>query len=144
MATTKRILGIDYGSKRIGVAVSDPLNIIARGVRVLENSRRLMDEIRTVVAEYDPAAVVVGMPLTLGGEMGAKAKEVEAFIVRLEREIGIPVIRIDERFTSEEAHETLREMGVKMMKRRSKSAIDLMAASLILQRYLDGHRNELS
>ncbi len=144
MSPTARFLGIDYGSKRIGVAVSDPLNIIARGLRVLENSSRLMEELRAIVAEYDPAAIVIGMPLTLGGERGPKAREVEAFIGRMERELGLRVIPCDERFTSEEAHETMLAMGVKRKKRRSKPAVDLMAAALILQRYLDGHRDELS
>ncbi|MBI1806185.1 MAG: Holliday junction resolvase RuvX [Ignavibacteria bacterium] len=138
MTGSGRILGIDFGTKRIGVAISDPLNIIARGVTVIENSPRLFDELKNIVREFEPKKIVVGMPYTLKGEKGVKAQEVDKFIAQLENALEIEVIRHDERFTSEQAHQTLREMGVTKKKRQNKGTIDTMAAALILQRYLDG------
>ena len=133
----KRLLGIDYGSKRVGVAVSDPLNIIARGVTVIPNSDSLIAEIRRIAAEFDVGKIVVGMPLNLKGEKGSKAEEVERFIAALEEELRIEVVRQDERFTTLEAHRTLREMNVGKSRRRSRETIDEMASALILQGYLD-------
>ena len=133
----KRVLGIDYGSKRVGIAVSDPLNIIARGVTVIPNSHQLIGEIRRIALEFDVEKIVVGIPLNLKGQMGSKAEEVEVFIRALEAELGIEIVRQDERFTTLEAHRTLREMNVRKSKRRSRGTIDEMASALILQGYLD-------
>ncbi len=139
MSRLKRILGIDYGSKRIGIAVSDPLGIIAQGISVVANSSTVVNDIKKLVHEYGAEMVVVGMPLNLKGEKGIKAEEVEKFITQIEKELQIEVIRFDERFTSKMAHQTLREMEVKKKKRQEKGNIDKMAAALILQGYLDSH-----
>jgi putative Holliday junction resolvase len=133
----QRILGIDYGSKRIGVAVTDPLRIIAKGITVVSNSPSTMMELKRLVEEYDVRQVVVGMPFTLKGEKGQKAEEVERFISQLEKELNVSVIRFDERFTSRAAHETMIAMGVKKKKRQIKGNIDMTAAALILQEYLE-------
>ena len=133
----KRFLGIDYGSRRIGIAVSDPLNIIARGVTVVESSPRAIGEIKRLAEEFDVEKVVVGFPLTLRGETGSKADEVNDFIERLGRELDREIVRLDERFTTLMAQQTLRDMGVKKKKREKKGAVDEMAAALILQQYLD-------
>jgi len=133
----KRVLGIDYGSKRVGIAVSDPLNIIARGVTVLPNSEKLIGEIKRIAGEFEVEKIVVGIPLNLKGQKGSKAEEVEEFIRALEAELGIEIVRQDERFTTQEAHRTLREMNVGKFKRRSRGTIDEMASALILQGYLD-------
>lgn len=132
-----RALGIDYGSRRIGIAVSDPLNIIARPIGVIENNGRCFVRIRNIVQEYNIAAVVVGMPLTLRGEKKEKAKEVERFIETLAREIAVRIVTVDERLTSTAAHETLRLMGATRKQRRDKGKIDEMASAIILQTYLD-------
>ena len=139
MSSLKRILGIDYGSKRIGIAVSDPLRIIAQGVSVVANSSTMINEIKKLVHEYSAEMIVVGMPLNLKGEKGIKAEEVEKFITQIEKELQIEVVRFDERFTSKMAHQTLRDMEVKKKKRQAKGTIDRMAAALILQGYLDSH-----
>ena len=133
----KRILGIDYGTKRIGIAVSDPLRIIATGVTVLTNSPEIISEIKRLAVEYDVATIVVGMPFNLKGEKGAKAKEVDLFMHALAAGTGCEVVAWDERFTSHTAHETLRTMGATKKQRQSKPKIDLMASALILQGYLD-------
>jgi putative Holliday junction resolvase len=137
MMQQQRILGIDYGSRRIGIAVSDPMNIIARSVGVVINSPSMFDKIRTLVLEYAAVKIVVGMPYNLKGEKGSKAQEVEAFIDRLRQELSIEVVAADERFTSSTAMQTLVDMGVPKKQRQVKSKIDEMAAALILQGYLD-------
>lgn len=130
-------MGIDYGSVRVGVAISDPLRIIAQGIAVLKNSTKLFDEIRTIAREYDVETIVVGMPFTVRGERGEKAAEVGQFITRLRDELSLEVVECDERYTSRMAHETLHTMGVPKKKRRSKERIDAMASALILQEYLN-------
>ncbi len=137
--SAKRILGLDYGSKRIGVAVSDPLRIIAKGVSVIEQSPSVMEEIRMLVTSYDVGEIVVGMPFTLKGEKRQTADDVEKFMNRLHDALNIPVVSIDERFTSQLAQETIRMMGVKKKQRQVKKTVDMTAAALILQQYLDRH-----
>jgi putative holliday junction resolvase len=134
-----RILGIDYGSRRIGIAVSDPLNIIARCVTVIPNSPKMIGEIRRIVEEFGAERIVVGVPFNLKGMQGSKAEEVEEFIRLLASELTVEIIRQDERFTSRIARQTLLDMNVGKKKRRSKGTIDEMASALILQGYLDRH-----
>jgi putative holliday junction resolvase len=138
-SSAKRILGLDYGSKRIGVAVSDPLRIIAKGISVIEQSPSMMEQLRALVASYDIGEIVVGMPLTLKGEKRQTAEEVEKFMSRLHEAFNIPVVSIDERFTSQLAQETIRLMGVKKKQRQVKKTVDMTAAAIILQQYLDRH-----
>jgi putative Holliday junction resolvase len=138
---SKRILGLDYGTKRIGVAVSDPLRVIAKGLKVVMNSPRAVGEIGAIAEEYDVQRIVVGMPFNLKGEIGSMAKEVETFMGKLKAATGREVVPWDERFTSHTAHETMRSMGVKKLRRRSKTDIDMMASALILQGYLDATRS---
>jgi putative Holliday junction resolvase len=133
----KRILAIDYGSRRVGVAISDPMNIVARGLPTLENNPQLFGELQKIVSDHVVGKIVVGMPYNLRGEKGAMAKEVEAFIEKLRDKIGIIVTSWDERFTSKQAQGAIRELGTKKMKRRAKGAVDRMASVLLLQSYLD-------
>ena len=135
-----RFLGIDYGRKRVGIAVSDPLGIIARGVGVLERKPSLAAEVCRMAAELGAQTLVVGMPLMLRGGKGEMALEVEAFIAELEGECGLPVVTVDERFTSAAAADTVLQMGVPRKKRRDKGRLDAMAAALILQDFLDSRR----
>jgi putative Holliday junction resolvase len=136
----KRILGVDYGSKRIGIAISDPLNIIARGLKVLSNSPHALTEIKCLALEYEVELIVVGMPLNLKGERGQKGDEVTLFVNEIKNATGLEIVEWDERFSSHTAHQTLREMGVKKRQRQSKEKIDEMAAAIILQGYLDSQK----
>ena len=138
MELKTRILGIDYGSKRIGIAVSDPLNIIARGVTVVPNSPKMIGEIKRMAQEFGVEKIVIGIPYNLKGRKDSMAEEVEEFIRLLVSELNVEIIRQDERFTSRVARQTLLDMNVGKMKRRSKGRIDEMASALILQAYLDG------
>jgi putative Holliday junction resolvase len=133
-----RILGIDYGSRRIGIAVSDPLNIIARGVTVIPNSPSKISEIKRIALEFGVEKIVVGVPINLKGRSDSMAEEVEEFIRLLATELKVEIVRQDERFTSRIARQTLLDMNVGKMKRRAKGRIDEMASALILQGYLDG------
>jgi len=133
----KRVLGLDYGSRRIGVAISDPLRVIAKGLCVLQNSPAILDELRSLVHTHDAGEIVIGMPLTLKGVKGAKALEVEKFAEMIRENLGVPVHELDERFTSRVAQETIRQMGVKKSQRQVRETVDAAAAALILQQFLD-------
>lgn len=137
MSVPARILGIDYGSKRIGLALSDPLNIIAQAFKVIPNEPGVIDKIAQVVSEYEVRLVVVGMPLNLKGDVGQKGDEVRLFIPVLRNKLAIDIVEWDERFSSHTAHMTMRTMGVKKSRREAKGSVDAMAAAIILQGYLD-------
>lgn len=132
-----RILSIDYGTKRVGVAISDPMQIIARGVTTLNNDGTLLEELGTLSRQQDVSLIVVGMPYSDDGGRGAKAKEVERFIERLKTAIDLPVDTWDESNSSVDAHRVFIETGMKRKKRREKKRVDEMAARLLLQEYLD-------
>lgn len=132
-----RMLGIDYGRTRVGIAISDPLNIVARGLTVLRNSPALIGEICGLITLHEVGTAVVGIPLRGGGERGEMAREVEVFAARLAAASGITVVTEDESFTSRRAGRTMIEMGVPRKKRRDRSRVDLIASALILQQYLD-------
>ncbi len=133
-----RLLAIDYGQKRIGVAVSDPTRTIAQGLPtiVYKSLPEALEKIDKLVEEYQIQLVVVGMPLTMNGEVGLAARKVEVFVGFLKKRYLVPVVLWDERLTSVVAAKTIRESGKSPS--RNKSKIDELAARLILQNYLDG------
>lgn len=135
-----RILGIDYGTVRVGVAVSDPLNTIARPIGAFLNNASIFPTLAGIVKEYAVGLIVVGMPFTLRGENSQKGLEVEEFIRGLGSAVHVDIKTIDERFTSKMAEQTMLMMGTTRKQRREKGRIDEMAAALILQNYLDGGR----
>ena len=140
-----RILGLDYGSRTCGVAVSDPLGITAQGletiVRKEENKlRRTLARIEELVREYGAEKIVLGFPLNMNDTIGPRAEKTLAFKEMLERRTGLPVILQDERLTTVEAEEVLIEAGVRREYR--KQYVDKLAAVLILQGYLDGLSRE--
>jgi putative Holliday junction resolvase len=145
MKTQGRILGIDFGTRRIGVSISDPLHIIAQSLVTLANDTTVLQAIRDIVRREDVEMIVVGMPFNLKGEKASKAQEVEKFIGRLEEAIPVAVIRWDERFTSSLAHDTMIRMGTKRKERREdRGRIDAMAAAIMLQGFLDSQKRSLS
>ena len=136
-----RILSLDVGEKRIGVAVSDPSRTIAQGVKVYNTSgSRAKDvaEIKELVREFDAALVVIGLPKNLDGSLGPKAKEIMRFADSVRDTTGVPVDLWDERFSTDEAHRVFDMASVKRKKRRP--FIDIMAAQIILQGYLDAQK----
>ncbi len=145
MSSTQRILGIDYGSKRIGLSTSDPLGILATPYGALKNDSGIWSQLRAIVKKEAIGSIVVGMPLTLRGERGEKAKEVENFIERLKVETELEVFWRDERFTTSMAQHTLNQMNTKKKSRNAKDGtLDSMSAAILLQDYLDSRKNSLA
>jgi len=127
-----RIIGVDYGEKRIGVAASDPLLITAQGVATVKD----LKELKEVIGRYDDVQeIVVGMPRSMDGTYGIQAQKVLAFIETLKSETGFNVIAWDERLTTAAAERMLISAGVSREKR--KKVIDKSAAVGILQSYMD-------
>ena len=145
MNTPQKVLGIDYGSKRIGLSTSDPLGILATPYGTIANDATLWDRLKEIVKKESIGSIVVGMPLTLRGESGQKAKEVEGFIHQLKLETGIIVFSRDERFTTAMAQQTLVQMNTKKKNRNAKDGtLDSMAAAILLQEYLDSKKNSIT
>ena len=140
-AIHRRILGVDYGSQRVGLSLSDPLGVIARPIEPLKNDPLLLPALQQLSAREHVRLVVIGMPFNLKGQLAQKADEVQIFIAALKEQLGLEVITWDERFTTTIAQQTMLAMGTKKMERRKKDGrIDSMAAAIILQGYLD-HMN---
>lgn len=137
-----RIMGIDYGDKRIGIAVSDPLGWTAQGVETVVRSfdmSKTMDRIKQLVKEYNVDRIVVGFPLNMNGTVGPRGEKTIEFIESLKNELNnIDIVKWDERLSTVAAHRTMHEIGVKTSKK--KSIVDQIAASYILQSYLDSIR----
>ncbi|MCI8741331.1 MAG: Holliday junction resolvase RuvX [Lachnospiraceae bacterium] len=135
-----RILGLDYGSKTVGVAVCDPLGITAQGLETItrkeENKlRRTLARIEALAAQYEIESIILGYPKNMDDSIGERARKTEEFRDMLVRRCGLPVILWDERLTTIEANEILIESGVRREDR--KKVIDKVAAVLILQSYLN-------
>ena len=135
-----RLMGLDYGSKTVGVAVSDPLGLTAQGVETVwrkqENKlRQTMARIEELISEYQVERIVLGDPKNMNNTVGERAVKSLEFKEKLEKRTGLPVVMWDERLTTAEAERTLMETGVRRENR--KQFLDQMAAVLILQGYLD-------
>jgi putative Holliday junction resolvase len=140
-----RVLGIDYGAKRVGVAASDPTRLIAQGVATFENDGRLFERLADVVKTQEVTLIVVGMPYAADGGKSAKAIEVEQFIERLGKHATIDITTWDESYSSVNAQRAFIDTGMKKKKRQQKARVDEMAARLMLQEFLDhNHRPERS
>jgi putative holliday junction resolvase len=137
-----RIMGIDFGSKRIGISISDPTLTIAYGLSVLENNGEVFDKISEICRQYDIALIVVGLPLKLNGKHGSKTGEVLKFVEELESKLKVKVVQWDERFTTKIAQMSKLEMNMKKKDRQRKGTDDLIASTLILQSYLDYLKNK--
>jgi putative Holliday junction resolvase len=136
---TGRILGLDVGSRRIGVAVSDPLGITAQGLETLQrrNKRHDFGALGRVISQYEIREIVVGLPLRMSGAEGTQADKMQVFAEELRKRFKLPVHLWDERLTSAEANRLLRETDLSIEKRGK--AVDRMAAVLILQGWME-HR----
>jgi putative Holliday junction resolvase len=136
-----RVLGLDMGERRVGVAISDPTGTVARPLQTLVRGSRVEDfaAIAGLVAEYDVGLVVVGRPLSLDGTEGPQARRVARYVEALAARLPIHVVLWDERFTTVAAQEILRQSRGKKKRRQARSAgeVDAVAAAVILQSYLD-------
>jgi len=135
-----RILAIDYGLKRTGIAVTDPLQIIASGLTTVETGT-LMDFLIRYCHTENVERFVVGLPLYPDGNPAQIAPQVDAFVEKMKKQFpDIPVARQDERYTSIEAKSIILQSGIKKQKRRDKALVDKVAAAIILEQYmLDNH-----
>ena len=139
-----RIMGLDYGSKTIGVAISDPLGLTAQGIEIIrredENKlRKSLRRIEELISEYQVEEIVLGFPKNMNNTIGERAQKSLELKEMLERRCGLPVIMWDERLTTVEANRTLMDSGVRR-ENRSKY-VDMIAAVFILQGYLDAKAN---
>ena len=140
-----RILGLDYGSKTVGVAVSDPLGLTAQGVEIIrrksENKlRQTLARLEELIAEYQVERLVLGLPKHMNNDMGDRAVKSLEFQEILKRRTGLDVVMWDERLTTVEANRILAETGIKGAGR--KQYVDELAAVFILQGYLDYLRHQ--
>lgn len=135
-----RILSIDFGEKRIGLALSDPLGFTAQGLDTLErkNIKQVIAAIAETVKKNDVGEIVIGLPVNMDGTHGFKAQEVLKLVPELEKAAGVPVKTWDERLTSREAGRLMIEQGLSRKNQRANS--DRLAATLILQNYLEFRR----
>lgn len=134
-----RILGLDVGSKTIGVAISDPFHLTAQGIKTIywdENDMTSADkELKQLIKDYEVSKIVIGLPKNMDGSMGERAKITEIYANRLKRIFTIPVELFDERLSTMSAERTLLEAD--MSRKKRKKVIDQLAATIILQNYLD-------
>ena len=140
-----RILGIDYGDSRIGVAISDPLGWTANGLETIQAKNQFhkaVEQVATLCKQYEVKIIVIGYPKNMNGTMGERIERTEGFIAALLAICpGLEVVRWDERLTSVAAHRMMRETGA-TTRNKGKGLVDKIAAELILQGYLDANKNE--
>ena len=137
---TRRIMGLDYGSKTVGVAVSDPLGLTAQGIEIVRRKsetklRQTLARIEEIAKEYSVEKIVLGFPKHMNNDIGERAEKSLEFKEMLERRTGLPVVMWDERLTTVEADRTMMETGIRRENR--KEYVDMIAAVFILQGYLD-------
>ncbi len=142
-------MAIDYGERSMGVAISDELQLTVRPLTTIHIEKRrdnrkyarVIERIHELVVENEVATLVVGLPLNMDGTRGAAVERVEKFISDLQRSVSIPIVAVDERLTSREADQILREMGLSLRERRARS--DEYAACVMLQDYIDEQKRLL-
>lgn len=140
---SRRIMGLDFGSKTVGVAVSDPTGLIASGVEIIRRERedklrQTLARIETLIEELDVEMIVLGLPVNMNNTRGDRVEKTYAFKEMLERRTGLTVEMWDERLTTVEADEIMTEVGVKGIDR--KKYVDKIAAMIILQDYMDSKK----
>lgn len=135
-----RVIGLDFGSKTVGVAISDPLGVTAQGIEIIRRTsenklRKTLARIEELIKEYGVDTIVLGLPKNMNNTLGDRAEKSLEFKGMLERRTGLPVVMWDERLTTVEANRTLIEGNIRRENR--KQYVDQLAAVLILQGYLD-------
>lgn len=131
-----RILAIDYGTKRTGIAISDELQIIASGLTTVD-TKNLMEFLKSYISSEKVELFVIGEPKQMNNQVSESEASIKLFIAQLTKTIpNIPIIRIDERFTSKMAFQTMIDSGLNKRQRKNKALVDEISATLILQSYL--------
>lgn len=137
----ERILGVDVGTRRIGLALSDPLGITAQPISPIEPTDAGWKSLAELIARESVRLVVVGLPLNLKGERGKAVELMSAFVDRLKVMTGVPVLEWDERFTTTIAQRSMREASTKKRREQRDGTLDSMAAAILLQSYLDSTKH---
>lgn len=133
-----KILGLDYGEARTGVAISDELGMLAHGVETIEhgtNEKKLLERIKELIEINKIQKIVIGYPLNMNATKGPRIEKTDKLIEKLKKETGLEIIKIDERLTTVSAHRTMTEL--KLAKDKKKKLVDTISATYILQMYLD-------
>lgn len=135
-----RLMGLDYGDRTIGVALSDPLGLTAQGLEVIRRTKPEQDlhRLQELIRDYEVEEIVVGLPKNMNGTIGPRGEICIAFADQLKHELGLPVHLWDERLTTVSATRTLLEADLSRKKR--KAVVDKMAAAYILQGYMDSNK----
>ena len=140
-----RILGIDYGQARVGIAITDPLNITAQGLETIqrkESDKIILKKIDELLEKYEIGTIVVGMPLNMNGTMSERARITKEFVHKLKCKYNkINIETIDERLTTVEAHKTMNFLDIN--KNKKKNIVDTISAVYILETYLNKYKNLL-
>ena len=141
-----RILGIDYGEARVGLAITDPLNITAQGLETIQRNnsdKSILRRLDEILEQYQISTIVVGMPLNMNGSISERAKITQDFIHKLKCKYNqLKIETIDERLTTVEAHKTMNFLEVS--KNKKKNIVDTISATYILETYLNKLKNSLS
>lgn len=139
---SNRLLAIDYGEKRIGLALSDAMQMFAKPLETIANTSMedTLAYLRKIIIEKQIGQIIVGIPWSLEGTATDKTRETQQFMAELQKAVVIPVVGSDERYTTSEANELLKEMGYDW--KQARKIIDAMAACLILKRFLEMRTNE--
>ncbi|MBN1550906.1 Holliday junction resolvase RuvX [bacterium] len=139
-----RFLGLDYGTIRIGLAISDQLGLTAQPLGYINaiDKENTISKIRDLIEAWNVSTIVVGLPLNMNGSEGPAAEKVRKFGNHLASELGIPLVYMDERLTSKQAERILIDADIRRIKRRGKK--DSISAALVLQTFLDANKNVIS
>lgn len=133
-----RVLGLDYGEVRTGVAMSDALGILAQGLETIEHNgsdKKLIERIKELITKFSIEKIVIGYPLNMNATKGPRIEKTDAFIKKLEAETKLEIVKIDERLTTVASHRTMTELNIS--KEKKKKIVDTISAEYILQMYLD-------
>ncbi len=137
MIEQKRILGIDYGAKRVGIAITDPLRIFAYGLTTILNDSNFWKNFDKLFVDFEVETIVLGYPLKESGARSTSTDLIEKFKSELETKIKLPIVLVDERYSSVIAKQQILESVTSKKKRRNKGLVDKNAAAIILKEYLD-------
>lgn len=133
-----RILGLDYGEARTGVAISDQLGMLAHGIETIEhkgNDKKLIERLKEIIKENEVNKIIIGYPLNMNATKGPRVQKTDSFISKLKAATNLEVIKVDERLTTVAAHRTMTELNIG--KDKKKKIVDTISAVYILQMYLD-------
>ena len=133
----QRLLAIDFGKKRIGIAVTDPLNLFAYPLITILNDTKIWNNLSKIISEYNVVKLIIGYPIKENGDESVSSREVLKFKEELGKKSNLPIVLIDERYSSEIARQRIISSVPSRKKRRDKSLLDKNAAAVILEDYLN-------